>query len=58
MRSFPTEEGRRMCRELWERTLVALGVGFVLIRGDGEERLERAIRAVTAIQGSKGFSQL
>jgi NadR type nicotinamide-nucleotide adenylyltransferase len=46
MRSYPTEEGRRMCRELWQRTLEELGVGFVLIRGSGEKRLASAIRAV------------
>ena len=46
MRSYPTEEGRRMCRDLWQRTLEELGVGYVLIHGPGEERLARAIRAV------------
>lgn len=46
MRSYPTEEGRRMCRELWQRSLEELGVGFVLIQGTGEERLALAIRAV------------
>jgi NadR type nicotinamide-nucleotide adenylyltransferase len=46
MRSYPTEDGRRMCRELWQRTLEELGVGFMLIQGTGEERLDRAIRAV------------
>ena len=46
MRSFPDAEGRRMCRELWQRTLEELEVGFVLIQGSGEERLARAIRAV------------
>ena len=46
MRSYPTEEGRRMCRDLWQRTLEELGVGYALIHGSGEERLARAIRAV------------
>ncbi|MEZ5277274.1 MAG: ATP-binding protein [Opitutaceae bacterium] len=49
MRSYPTEEGRRMCRELWQRTLEELGIGYVLVKGTGEERLEGAIGAVEAL---------
>ena len=55
MRSFPDEKGRMMCRNLWQRALEELGVGYVLIHGSGEERLARAIRAVEEPIASVGF---
>lgn len=46
MRSYPTKEGRLMCRKLWQRSLDELEVGYVLIQGAGGERLTQAIKAV------------
>ncbi len=54
MRSYPTEEGRRMCRDLWQQTLEQLGVGFTLIQGTGEQRLARAIKAVKQFLETEG----
>lgn len=48
-RCFPEIEGREWCRRLWWETLVERGLPVVLIQGDGETRLARAVAAVEAL---------
>jgi len=48
-RCFPDPKGRAMGRSLWQEVLERLEVGFVLIRGVGEERFSRALTAVKSL---------
>jgi nicotinamide riboside kinase len=48
-RAYPDAEGRKMCRKYWQEIVEELQIGYVLIRGTGEERLVSAIKAVEAL---------
>lgn len=52
-RVFGDAKGREMCRNLWRKTLTSRRLPFVIIRGQGQERLDNAITAVKSILHSQ-----